>query len=93
MNDDDITKLAAKLTASLATKDDIKDIKSDIGDIRSDIKGLEEKIDDLDQKADTILQFTEAVDETTDDHEERLRNIEHIPVIVHELKNPKFRSA
>lgn len=54
MNDADITKLAAKLTVSLATKEDIKDLKIEL---KSDIRRLEGKIDDLDQKADTILQF------------------------------------
>lgn len=76
MNDKDIAKLAAKLTISLATKDDIK--------------RLEKKIEDLDQKTDTILQFAEAVDKTADNYGKRLRSIERIPIIAHELKNPKF---
>lgn len=78
MNDDEVTKLAAKLTVSLATKDDIKDLKTNI-------KRLERKIDDLDQKADTILQFAEAVDETTTEIDQRVRGMESIPVIAHEL--------
>lgn len=69
MNDADITKLAAKLTVSLATK--------------ADIKRLEEKID-------TVLKYAEAVDETTDNHEKRLKTIERIPIIAHELKSPRF---
>lgn len=69
MTDKDITKLASKLTESLATKDDIKGVKQDI-------KSLENKIDYLDSKADTILEFAEAVDETTADHEKRLKRIE-----------------
>lgn len=89
MNDKDIAKLAAKLTVSLATKDDINGLKGDINGLKGDIKRLEEKIDNLDQKADTILHFAEAVDESTDNHEKRLRAIERVPIIAHGLKNPK----
>lgn len=83
MNDDEIAKLAAQLTVSLATKDDIKDLKTDI-------EKLERKIDNLDQKANTILEFAEAVDETTTSLNQRLRKVESISIIAHELKNPKL---
>lgn len=73
MTDKDITKLASKLTESLATKDDIKGVKQDIKSLENK---LENKIDYLDSKADTILEFAEAVDETTADHEKRLKRIE-----------------
>lgn len=77
MNDEDINKLAAKLTVSLATKEDLKQLKDDL---QSDIKRLEDKID-------TVLQFAEAVDETTTDLSNKVKRIESIPVIAHELKN------
>lgn len=86
MNDEDIAKLAARLTTSLATKDDIRDLKGDINGLKVDIKRLEVKIDKVDQKADTILQFAEAVDEIVDKHEKKLRRIESIPVIAHEIR-------
>ena len=72
MNDEDIAKLAAKLTVTLATKEDIEK--------------LDKKIDKLNQKADTILNFAEEVDNSVFDHEERLKRIESIPMVAHELK-------
>lgn len=72
MTDKDIAKLASRLTESLATKDDLK--------------RLEGKIDELNIKTDTILEFAEEVDKTVHDHEERLKNIEAVPVIAHQIK-------
>lgn len=72
MTDKDIVKLASRLTESLATKDDLK--------------RLEGKIDELNIKTDTILEFAEEVDKTVYDHEERLKNIEAVPVIAHQIK-------
>lgn len=79
MNDADITKLAAKLTVSLATKEDIQQLE----------KKLTQMINKLDKKADTILQFAEEVDDVTVDHEQRIKKLESIPVITHQLKKPK----
>lgn len=84
MTDKDITKLASRLTKSLATKEDIKNLELKV-DIH--IKRLEKKIDYLDAKTDTILEFAEAVDETTVDHEKRLKRIEAVPVIAHQIKD------
>ncbi|MEK7616431.1 MAG: hypothetical protein AAB414_00045 [Patescibacteria group bacterium] len=81
MNDSDINKLAAKLTKSLAIKDDLKELAT-----KEDLKKLERKIDELDGKADTILEFAEAVDETVSGHEKRLKRIEAVPVIAHQIK-------
>ncbi len=75
MNDKDITKLASKLTQSLAMKDDIA--------------RLERKIDRVDEKADTILKFAESVDEITTTHGKRLDRIEAIPIVAHQLKLKK----
>lgn len=85
MNDADITKLAAKLTVSLATKDDIKMLE---GKIDSTNSKLGKKIDILDKKIDKVLEYAQAIDETVGKHEKRLRNIERIPIIAHELKKP-----
>ncbi len=62
MNDQDISKLAAKLTESLVAKEDIN--------------RLENEIKKLDKKADTILEFAQAVDEEVDNHEKRLTKVE-----------------
>ncbi|OGE32904.1 hypothetical protein A3C59_01730 [Candidatus Daviesbacteria bacterium RIFCSPHIGHO2_02_FULL_36_13] len=92
MNDADITKLAAKLTKSLATQDNIKEIKDDLKElatktdlnmVKDNIKRLEKKIDYLDDKTNVILNFAENVNE---DHEKRLKRIERVPVIAHQLK-------
>lgn len=83
MNDKDIIKLAAKLTESLATKDDIKGVKDDIKRIEQKFDG---KFKELNEKADTILEFAEHVDETVFEHEKKLKDIERIPVIAHELR-------
>ena len=72
MTDEDITKLASKLTDSLATK--------------KDLQKLENKMDELKDKVDTILEFTEGLDETATDHEKRLKKIDSIPVIAHQIK-------
>lgn len=71
MTDEDVAKLVSRLVGSLATKDDIK--------------RLEGKIDNLDDKTDTILEFAEAVDETTADHEKRLKQIEATPIIAQQI--------
>lgn len=83
MTDKDIAKLASKLTLSLATKGDIKKLESKMDDVDARLGG---KMDELDKKADIILEFAEAVDETTADHEKRLKRIEAIPVIAHQIK-------
>lgn len=91
MNDEDITKLAAKLSISLASKEDLQELKTELKvDIRKLEVKLGSKIDKLDQKINTVLKFAEAVDETTADIDRRVKRIERIPVIAHELKNPKY---
>lgn len=81
MNDEDITKLAAKLTQSLATKDDISELKNDITKLaaQADFLRLEEKVDE-------ILKHVEGLGDTDDDHEIRLKRIENIPTIAQQLK-------
>ncbi len=92
MNDDDIAKLATKLTQSLATKDDIKMLQGDIkmlqGDIKmlqGDIKRLETKIDEVDHKADVILKYADGIEETVVDLDKRVNKIEAIPLIAHNI--------
>lgn len=94
MTDEDIIKLASKLTQSLATKEDLKvlevRLESKISGLGKKIdevdKKLSKKIDDLNDKADSILVFADGVDETTTDHGKRLDRIEAIPVIAHQIK-------
>ncbi len=93
MTDKDIAKLASRLAESLATKEDLKEVKVDIKSLEGNINKLEGKIDELegkidelDSKTDTILEFAEGVDETSMDHEKRLKKIEAIPVIAHQIK-------
>lgn len=71
MTDEEIVKLAVTLEESLATKDDVK--------------RLERKIDEIDQNTKTILKYADAIEETTDDHEKRLKNLEAIPSIAHQI--------
>ena len=78
MNDDDIAKLATKLTQSLATKDDIKMLQGDI-------KRLETKIDEVDHKADVILKYADGIEETVVDLDKRVNKIEAIPLIAHNI--------
>ena len=86
MTDEDIAKLASQLTESLATKQDISDVKQDI-------KRLEErlgaKIDELEGKVDVILTYADGINESVEDHEKRLKNIETVPAIAHDLKIKK----
>lgn len=88
MTDEEINKLASKLTKSLASKEDLESLatKDDIKEVKKDIKRLEQKIDDVDKKADSILVFAEEVDKVTVDHEERLKGIESVPVVAHHVK-------
>lgn len=69
-------------TAHLATKDDIIDVrtelKEDITAVRVDIKQLDEKLDLIqDAIADTLTLTTKRIDATTQDHEQRIRRLEH----------------
>lgn len=83
MSDEDIAKLAARLTKSLATKEDIKDLKTEL---KADLKRLDGKIDEVDKNVRTVLEFAEAVDETTTGLDKRLRAVERIPAIAHQIK-------
>ena len=91
MADDDITKLIAGLTKSLVTKDDIRELatKEDVRVVKEDIRRLEtrlvKKMDELNTKADTIMEFADEVDKIAVDHEKRLKKIENIPVIAHQI--------
>lgn len=51
MDDQDIAKLASKLTESLTTKDDLKQLEGRLG----------VKIDLVNEKVDGILKFAEAI--------------------------------
>ena len=90
MTDEDINKLAAKLTKSLATKEDLESLvtKEDLKYLatKEDIKRLEKKIDDVDKKASSIFVFAEGVDEVSTDHERRLNELESISTIAHQIK-------
>lgn len=92
MTDKDITKLASKLTQSLATKEDLKELatKEDIKRLEKKIdevdKRLGNKIDEVDKKASSIMEFASGIDETTTNHEKRLKRIEQIPAVAHQIK-------
>ena len=99
MNDGDIAKLVSKLNKSLVTKDDLRKLEDglegriDEADSRLGRKiadlgiKLGKKLDELNTKADTIMEFAQAVDETATDHEKRLKRIETVPAILHQIKN------
>ncbi|MBI2022765.1 hypothetical protein HYS97_02870 [Candidatus Daviesbacteria bacterium] len=90
LTDKDIVKLAANFTQTLATKEDLKKLatKEDLKKLatKEDLKKLATKVDELDQKADKILEFADGIEETTEDHEKRLKQIEALPSIAHQLK-------
>lgn len=73
MTDEEINKLALKITANVATKEDIQSLKQDLGR--------------LEDKMDTILELAEGTEEEVQAHEKRLKYIERIPAIAHELKS------
>lgn len=94
MTDEDITRLASKLTQSLATKDDITGVKNDINEVKdnlrevknelkNDIRKLENKIDELDDKANIILKFADGVNEKTIEHDKRLKALEVTSLSTH----------
>lgn len=101
MTDLDILKLVSKLGEIFATKEDLKNfatkddilaIKEDITSVKDDVIGikagvrkLETKIDNLDKKFEVLLTYIDGVDETTTDHEKRLKKIESIPNIAQEI--------
>lgn len=95
-----VSKLSKSLATKddikeLATKVDLNRLESRIDEVDSRLGrkitnlgiNLGKKIDELNKKADTIMEFAEAVDETTADHEKRLKRIEAVPVIAHQIKN------
>lgn len=91
MTDKDLVKLLSKLTGSLATKEDVISVREDVSSVREDIKGVEvrlgKKLNELNIKADTIMEFAEEVEKITSNHEKRLKRIETIPVIAHQIKS------
>ena len=79
MTDKDIIKLAAKLTKSLATSDDIREVKEEIRQVKEqmatkgELKKVKEKVDYLNDKTSVILELVENINE---DHEKRLKRLE-----------------
>lgn len=75
MTDEDITKLASRLTKTLATKEDLNGVE----------KRLNSKLDALNDKANTILEYADNIEEIVQDHEKRLKRVEAVPVVAHNL--------
>ena len=86
MTDEEINTLATKLAETLATKEDISRLEGKVNNLEGKVDNLEGKVDELDNKADTILKFVEGVDEISVDQEKRLKRIEAIPTIAHQIK-------
>lgn len=76
MNDEDIAKLAAKLGEVIASKEDLN-----VG-----LNKVETKIEEVNQKADLILKYADGIDDSVTDHEKRLKAIESVSVVAHELR-------
>ncbi|MEC3979629.1 hypothetical protein QMK34_30680 [Amycolatopsis sp. H20-H5] len=75
-----ITATVSQQTAGLATKDDIANMttKDDIDGLRAEIKVLDEKVDIIQAAiADTFTYTAGTTDTTLQDHEHRLRKLEH----------------
>ncbi len=99
MTTQDIDAIIAKLSKTLATKEDITMLDHNIQRLEIELNRLDSKIEkfslytkfylkQIDNNVDTVLSFAEEVDKATTDHEKRLNNIEAIPVIAHELRKP-----
>ena len=76
-----------------ATKVDMQRLERKVDEIdhktkatKVDMQRLERKIDEIDHKTNTVLEFAKEVDETAFDHEKRLKRIEIIPVIAHQIE-------
>lgn len=96
MNDQDIARLADKLAKTLATKEDVQllredlsGVKEDVQVLREDMNAVKQDLSRLEDKIDTVLQFAESIDETVSEHGRILKDITSIPLIAHELRNPR----
>lgn len=66
-------------------KDQISVLDKKLDEVQSDMTGLKDDVKKLNKKADGILEFLNNVDDDVHDHEKRLKIIERVPVIAHEL--------
>jgi hypothetical protein len=70
-----ITATISQEMAHVATKDDLADLQAEL---KADIKGLDEKLDAVQNAiVETLTHTTETFDATIQDHEQRLRRLEH----------------
>jgi uncharacterized protein involved in exopolysaccharide biosynthesis len=68
-----ITATVSQEVAGLRTE-----LKADIAEVRNDVKALDQKLGTIqDAIADTLTHTTETTDATLQDHEQRLRTLEH----------------
>lgn len=73
-----ITATVSQQMAHVATKDDIQDVRSDVEGLSRRLTAVESKLDQVqDAIADTLTQAAEATDATLQDHDKRLRRLEH----------------
>lgn len=66
-------------------RDQISVLNEKLDGVQSDMTGLKDDVKKLNKKADGILEFLNNVDDDVHDHEKRLKIIERVPVIAHEL--------
>lgn len=66
-------------------KDDIKDVKDNFNNIRVDVRRLESKIGEVDNKVEQVLKYADAIEETTSDHENRIKKLEIISTVAHKI--------
>ncbi|HEU5156159.1 MAG TPA: hypothetical protein VFU43_04125 [Streptosporangiaceae bacterium] len=79
-----ITTTISQELVVVATKEDLTglrtELKEDVASVKADIKRLDDKVDQVqDAIAETLTHVTEAFDtsEQVQDHEQRLRRLEH----------------
>ena len=70
-----IATTVSQQTAGLATKDDIKSLRDEL---KGEIRSVDQKVDAIqDAVAEALTQTNEALDATVQDHERRLKRLEH----------------
>lgn len=67
----------------------IEDMQGDIEEIKEDIKSLDNRVGNVENRLDRIENRLDSVVDNINGHNIRLKTIESIPIIAHELKIKK----
>ena len=77
LTDKDITNLTVKLSAVLATKEDIRELKSEVADLRESLRSLTTSVDNLAKAVNNLTVEYKAVMSRVDRHEKWIQQIAH----------------